>query len=61
MKLDISKAQAELKWQPTWGMTEALEKLVAWHESWVSGADMQKFSFKQIDEFMSSTRETVRP
>jgi CDP-glucose 4,6-dehydratase len=61
LKLDISKAQAELKWQPTWGMTEALEKLVAWHESWVSGADMQKFSFKQIDEFMSSTRETVRP
>ena len=61
LKLDISKSQAELKWQPTWGIDQALEKTAAWHESWVGGADMQKFSFKQIEEFVSSTKETVRP
>lgn len=51
LKLDSSKARAELDWAPRWPLQEALAQTVAWHKAWRAGADMQAFSYSQIDAY----------
>ena len=48
LKLDSSKARAELQWNPKLTIQSALEWTAAWYRSAGSGADMQDFSFEQI-------------
>ena len=48
LRLDSSKARAELSWSPRWNLTQSLEQTVRWHEAWRSGADMHAFSMAQI-------------
>lgn len=52
LKLDISKAKAELNWQPTWRLEKTLEKIVAWHQAWLAGQNMQQLCIKEINEYM---------
>jgi len=54
LKLDISKARAGLRWQPRWSLGEALERIVAWHRAWLSGADMYEFCHSELDRFASA-------
>ncbi|MDA9958159.1 CDP-glucose 4,6-dehydratase [Alphaproteobacteria bacterium] len=51
LKLDISKANTYLHWRPTWQLNKTLIKIVDWHQLWLSGADMQLASLKEINEF----------
>jgi CDP-glucose 4,6-dehydratase len=51
LKLDISKADAELGWGPTWTLAQALEQIVSWHRAWRAGSDMREFSLQQIRQF----------
>lgn len=51
LKLDCSKAQARLQWQPKWHLDDALQKIVAWHKAAVNGGDMQKLTFEQINDY----------
>ena len=51
LKLDSSKARAELAWSPCWNLTQALEHTVRWHEAWRRGADMHAFSLAQIADY----------
>jgi len=48
LKLDSSKARAELGWLPRLKLQTALEWLVDWYQAWHGGADMHKFSLDQI-------------
>lgn len=48
LKLDASRARAELNWHPRLCLEKALEWLVAWYKAWQTGADMHRFTLDQI-------------
>lgn len=48
LKLDISKARQRLQWQPQWRLATALSQIVAWHQAWLQGQDMQAQCLQQI-------------
>lgn len=53
LKLDASKARAELSWRPRLGLETALEWLVEWYRTWQRGADMQAFTLEQIARYQA--------
>ncbi|AJP74813.1 CDP-glucose 4,6-dehydratase (plasmid) [Sphingomonas hengshuiensis] len=55
LKLDISKARAGLGWQPRWSLGEALERIVAWHRAWLSGADMHAYCLSELERFAAAS------
>ncbi|MDR7379549.1 CDP-glucose 4,6-dehydratase [Rhodoferax ferrireducens] len=48
LRLDITRARAELGWQPRWSLDQALEHTVAWQRAWLAGEDMAAVSRTQI-------------
>ena len=48
LRLDITRARAELGWQPRWSLEDALHHSVAWHRAWRAGHDMAATSQAQI-------------
>jgi len=54
LKLDCSKARQSLGWMPRWGLETAIEKIVEWHKSFQSEADMRALSIAQIEEYTKS-------
>jgi CDP-glucose 4,6-dehydratase len=56
LKLDISKARAQLGWQPRWTLAEALDRIVSWQRAWLSGADMHEFTIQQIAAYDAGAR-----
>ncbi|HHY28670.1 MAG TPA: CDP-glucose 4,6-dehydratase [Desulfitobacterium dehalogenans] len=53
LKLDISKADAYLRWQPVLSCREAIERTVAWYKWYYekSPSDMFSFTVEQIKEY----------
>ena len=51
LKLDASRAKAELAWQPKLRLETALHWLVQWYKSWQSGQDMQQVTLNQIKAY----------
>ena len=51
LKLDASKARAELGWTPQLRLAEALDWLVEWYKAQAAGANMQAFSLEQIKAY----------
>jgi CDP-glucose 4,6-dehydratase len=51
LKLDISKAQARMNWQPHWDINKSIQSIVDWHKAYKSNTDMQKFCISQIQDF----------
>jgi CDP-glucose 4,6-dehydratase len=51
LKLDSSKAQAELGYIPRLGIEPTLEWVVEWYRAYDSGSDMRALTFDQIDRF----------
>ncbi|MCK9401176.1 MAG: CDP-glucose 4,6-dehydratase [Bacteroidales bacterium] len=51
LKLDCSKAKAELGWIPKWDIETTLRSIVDWNKAWLNGEDVRSVSEKQIDEF----------
>ncbi len=56
LKLDSSKARAQLGWQPRWNLETALEKIMDWHQHWHNSGDMHQFSLQQIDEYQRAVK-----
>jgi CDP-glucose 4,6-dehydratase len=56
LKLDCSKARAKLGWTPRWGLDAALESIVNWHKSAMSGADMRAVTLDQIAAYINAER-----
>lgn len=54
LKLDCSKANVLLGWQPRWHLNKAIKSTVAWHKAYISKKDMRAYSLKQIDEYSKS-------
>lgn len=55
LKLDSSKAKAQLGWHPRWNLQTALGKTTAWHQCWKQGLDMAVVSAQQIHEYEAVT------
>ena len=51
LKLDASRAHAELGWQPRLRLETALAWLVRWYQVHAAGQDMQQFTLQQIDDY----------
>lgn len=56
LKLDASRARAELHWQPKLHLGTALEWLVDWYKRWQAGEDMQRLTLEQIAAYESIER-----
>ena len=48
LKLDASRARAELAWHPRLRLETTLHWLVDWYKAWQSGEDMHRFTLAQI-------------
>ena len=48
LKLDTTKARAQLAWQPLWNIEEALQRICAWHRAHLEGEDMYTYSLNDI-------------
>lgn len=57
LKLDSSKAKAQLGWRPRWNLQTALGMTLAWHQDWKQGSDMAAVSRQQIHEFEAVARQ----
>ncbi len=53
LKLDSSRAHADLDWTPQLRLQQALELLVSWYRAWQSGSDMHAFTLSQIEQYRS--------
>jgi CDP-glucose 4,6-dehydratase len=51
LKLDCSKARAQLQWQPRWNIGQTIEKIIEWHKAHALGADMRQITLTQIDAY----------
>jgi CDP-glucose 4,6-dehydratase len=56
LKLDSSRAHADLNWSPQLSLQQALELLVGWYRAWQSGSDMHVFTLTQIEQYRSRLR-----
>lgn len=54
LKLDISKALAQLGWTPKYSAQAAIEQTIQWYKTFTEGAqDMAAFTKSQIDAYLS--------
>ena len=53
LKLDSSRAHADLHWSPQLNLEQALELLVGWYRAWQSDSDMRTFTLEQIQRYES--------
>lgn len=51
LRLDASKARAELGWQPQLNIETALEWTASWYRAWRQGANMVDFTTQQIEDY----------
>ena len=52
LKLDISKAMAELNWKPKWGATIAIHHTLNWYKNQVDGATTIELIKTDLDEYL---------
>jgi len=55
LRLDTTRARAELRWSPRWSLREALEHTVFWHRAWQRGADMCAVSLDEIQAYETAS------
>lgn len=51
LRLDSSKARAELGWTPTWDTDQSLDATIAWYRGYAAGEDPRALTLGQIDSF----------
>ena len=51
LKLDISRARTYLNWQPTWMLSETLERIVNWQKAFLGGASARQLCLDEIAAF----------
>lgn len=59
LKLDCSKAKMKLGWSPRWELEMALDNIITWTEAFVSGSDLRRVSFNQIQKYESSIEDLL--
>ena len=58
LRLDVSKAAAELGWRPRWNLEQALAATVAWQKDFLEGAEARSLCLGQIEQFSESRSAT---
>lgn len=53
LKLDWSKAKAELGWIPKWSIEESLKSIVVWNKAYLDGKNMRTVCNDQIEMYYS--------
>jgi CDP-glucose 4,6-dehydratase len=54
LRLDCSKANKILGWQPKWSMDIAIQNIADWHRAFSMNQDMQIFSLEQIRDYQQA-------
>ncbi len=54
LKLDCSKASAQLGWMPRWSLNHALALIVNWHQMYQQGADTHRVCLDQINSYFAT-------
>ncbi len=57
LKLDCSKAKAELGWRPRWNLEKAIDGIVEWTRIYKEGGDVSKVCATQIEEYSKKRTE----
>ncbi len=57
LRLDSSKARAELGWRPRWTLNEALSNTVEWYKTFYDGGDARSCTLSQIALFTEAIRD----
>lgn len=55
LKLDCSKAKADLGWHPRWGLDKAMESIVEWTLAYRDHSDLSHVCLKQIREYSTES------
>lgn len=53
LKLDCSKAKAELGWIPKWNIETTLKSIVVWNKAYIAGEDVRKVTINQINQYFT--------
>lgn len=53
LKLDCSKAKAELNWYPQWNIDKTLDSIVEWTKAYINKEDLKEVSLKQIKDYFN--------
>lgn len=53
LKLDCSKAKAELNWVPKWDIETTLKSIVAWNKAYLCGENIREVTIVQINQFFN--------
>jgi CDP-glucose 4,6-dehydratase len=61
LRLDSSKAHAQLQWRPRLDLAGALEKSLALYKAFSRGEDMRVFTLQQIEDYERMNNATVAP
>jgi len=54
LKLDCSKAKAQLNWQPRWNLQQALSSIVEWTQGYQNGANLKSLCLEQIAAYQTA-------
>jgi CDP-glucose 4,6-dehydratase len=54
LKLDCSKAHAQLGWAPKWDLETTIQNIVSWQRSYQAKENMRDVSLAQINQYISS-------
>ncbi len=57
LKLDCSKAKAQLGWQPCWNLPQVLVSIVEWNKGYQQGADVNALCLEQIAAYNAVAEE----
>ena len=55
LRLDSSKSQRRLNWQPRWSIETTLRHTLEWHQNWLAGHDMKEECLMQIQRYETGT------
>jgi CDP-glucose 4,6-dehydratase len=59
LRLDCSKAHAELGWWPAFTLNQSLMHIVDWHRRVAAGGDARAVSLAQLDDYREEFRRTL--
>jgi CDP-glucose 4,6-dehydratase len=54
LKLNCTKANSRLMWQPRWMVSDAVDKICEWHKAHQSNADMNTICLDQVRQFVAA-------
>ena len=60
LRLDCSKARAELGWRPALRLEQALDRVVEWHRAVADGGDAREISIAQLSAYRAAKARFTR-